>query len=190
MSPNDSIHNSDRSILVEGPKWGDAEFYGKWLRAAAKADALWKEAIKDPSFKNQIYALTLECMPDFGIGATIMFFKLDKNFSSFAIQLNSREEGIDLVDEFVMMVEIGFFILTGERYQMAIPTQLNMDVVKKAALKFSQTEDEEFYLHPEHLVATMPYAEAKAWQGRLRTMDSAHRCADRLLLLEDVNGAG
>ena len=27
------------------PRWGDAEFYGKWLLAAAKAEALWKEAM-------------------------------------------------------------------------------------------------------------------------------------------------
>ena len=46
-----------------------------------------------------------------------------------------------MIEEFVMMVEMGFFVLTGQRYQMAIPAQLNMDVVKKAALKFAQTED-------------------------------------------------
>jgi hypothetical protein len=33
--------------LVEGPRWADTEFYGSWLLAIAKADALWKEAIKD-----------------------------------------------------------------------------------------------------------------------------------------------
>ena len=59
-----------------------------------------------------------------------------------------------------------------------------MDRVKMAALKFAKTEDEEYYLHPEYLVATMPYAEAKAWQSRLREMDEVHRHADRLLLLE------
>ena len=83
-----------------------------------------------------------------------------------------------------MMAKMGFFILTDQRYQMAIPAQMNMDVVKRAALMFAKTEDEEFYLHPEYLVATMPYAEAKAWQERLCKMDEADRCADRLLLLQ------
>jgi hypothetical protein len=83
-----------------------------------------------------------------------------------------------------MMVEMGFFVLTGQRYQMVIPTQLIMAKVKRAALKLAQTEDEECYLHPEYLVATMPYAEAKAWQNRLREMGDDHRNADRLLLLD------
>ena len=78
-----------------------------------------------------------------------------------------------MIEEFVMMVEMGFFVVTGQRYQMAIPAQLNMDVVKKAALKFAQTENWESVLHPEDLVTTMPYAGVKAWQERLRKM--AHR---------------
>jgi hypothetical protein len=56
--------------------------------------------------------------------------------------------------------------------------------VKSAMLKFARTEDEEYYLHPEYLVATMSYAEAEAWQHRLRNKDQDHRHADRLLLLE------
>ena len=88
------------------------------------------------------------------------------------------------MDEFVMMAEIGFFVLTGQRYQMAIPTRLIMEKVKMAALKFAQTEDEECYLHPEYLVATMPKIEAEAWQKRLRDIDSPHRCADRAVLLD------
>jgi hypothetical protein len=48
--------------------------------------------------------------------------------------------------------------------------RLTMVKVKPAALKLAQTEDEEYCLHPEYLVATMPNADAKAWQGRLRGM--------------------
>ena len=165
MSQKISIHENEPYILVEGPKWGDAEFYGKWLLAAAKTNALWKKAINDPSIEKQVEMLTIIYMPDFGIGATVMVSQLEENLASFAIQLNGV--AIELVDEFVMMAEMGFFVLTGQRYQMAIPAQLNMDVVKRAALKFAQTEDEDI-LHPENLVATMPYAEAKAWQERLR----------------------
>jgi hypothetical protein len=44
-----------------------------------------------------------------------------------------------------MMVEMGFFVLTGERYQMVIPPRLNMDRVKMAALKLAETEDEEYF---------------------------------------------
>jgi hypothetical protein len=83
------------------------------------------------------------------------------------------------------MAEMGFFVRTGQRYHMIVPTQLNIDKVKTAVLKYAQTEDEDHDLHPEYLIATMPYAEAKVWQERLRVMDETHRCADRLLLLGD-----
>jgi hypothetical protein len=165
-------------------KWANAEFYGKWLLAAAKADALWKEAIKDSAFEMQVNRLLVVYIPDFSIVATVLLSRLVKNLVSFVVRLNDEEEG----EEFAMMVEMGLFILTGQRYQMVIPTRLNMDRVKRAALKFAKTEDEEYYLHPEYLVATMPYAEAKAWQSRLREMDEVHRHADRLLLLETSSG--
>lgn len=175
-----SVGENEPYVLVEGPMWGDAEFYGKWLLAAAQANALWNEAIKDFSFAKQVDRLMVVSIPEFGIGATSMLSKLAKNFNSFAIQLHGEE--VELY--FVMMVEMGFFALTGQRYQMVIPAQLNMDAVKSAALKFAQTEDEECFLHAEHLIASMPYTQAKKWQTRLCQMDEDHRCADRVLLLE------
>lgn len=172
---------SEPCVLIEGPMWADAKFYGRWLLAAAKAEALWKNAIAIPDFEKQVDRLTIVYLPDFNISATVMLSRLERYLASFILQLNSDPE---LVDEFAMMAEMEFFVLTGQRYQMAIPTRLNMEKVKMAALKFAQTEDEEYYLHPEYLVATMPKTEAEAWQRRLRDMDSAHRCADRAVLLD------
>jgi hypothetical protein len=181
MSADDVINGTEPYILVEGPMWGDAEFYGEWLLAAAKAEALWKTAIKDPTFEKQIERLTVLYVPEFNLSASIFLFQVQKNLVSFTIPLNSEEWGE--VEQFTMMAEMGFFVVTGQRYQMAIPKGLSMEKVKMAALKFAQTEDEECVLHPEYLIATMPHAEAKAWQERLRVMDEAHRCADRFLLL-------
>jgi len=185
MNQEDSIPENEPYILVEGPMWGDAKFYGKWLLAAAKADALWKNAIKDPSFAKQVDGLMMASIPDFGIGATVLLSRIEKNLASFMVCLNGEEE----VAEFVMMAEMGFFALTGQRYQMVTPTRLNMQKVKNAALRFARTEDAEYYLHPEYLVATMQYAEAVAWQSRLRQMDEVHRHADRHLLLETDLGS-
>jgi hypothetical protein len=162
------IKENERYILVEGPAWGDAEFYGKWLLMVAKATALFEDAINDLSFKEQIDRLMVGCHPDFGITATVMLSRLAKGFSSFALQLYSDE----LVDDFVTMAEMGFFVLTGERYQMAMPAQLTMEAVKSAALKYAQTEDAECYLHPERLVAAMPKTKAEEWQKRLQ--DARH----------------
>jgi hypothetical protein len=167
--------------FVEGPRWGDTEFYGSWLLAIAKADALWKEATKDPSFEKQVDRLMVVYIPDFGIIGTVLLSRLEKNFASFLVDLK-EEEG----EVFVMMVEMGFFALTGQRYQMVVAAHLDIKSVKSAALKLAQTEDEECYLHPERVVTTMPYTQAKEWQARLRLMNEDQRCADRLLLLDSA----
>ena len=82
--------------------------------------------------------MTAFCIPDFGIGATILLSRFEKNLASVTVGLNS--EDIEEFNEFAMMVEMGFFILTGERYQMVIPTKLNMGKVKSAVLKFARTK--------------------------------------------------
>jgi hypothetical protein len=149
------------------------------LAAAAKAERLWRKASNDPSFEKHIERLLIAQIPDFSIGATVLLSRLESNHVSFVVQLSGEE-----AEEFVMMTEMGFFVRTGQRYQMTIPTRLDIHKLKSAMLKLAQTEDEEYYLHPEYLVATMPYAEAEAWQHRLRDMDQDRRHADRLLLLE------
>ena len=184
ISEGEAIDELEPCILVEGPRWADIKFYARWLLAVARADELWKKAIEDSVFKMQVDRLLVATIPDFGIGATVMLSRLEKNLASFVVQINNEDEGV----EFVMLAEMGYFIRTGKRYQMVVPTRLNMERVKKAALK---TEDENCYLHPENLVATMPYVETKAWQRRLREMDEASRIADRLFLLgnDETKGA-
>ena len=174
----DSIDESEPRILVEGPMFGDAEFFGRWLLAAAEANAFWLNALEDHTFQSRVNRLCDE-LPDFGIAATIMLSRLEKKVASFVVDPNDT-----LGTEFVMMVEMGFFVLTGQRYQMVIPSRLTMEKVKRAAVKYAETDDTEFCLHPEYLIVTMPYGEANAWQTRLQNMDRAHRVADRNLLLE------
>src|SRR5262245_18229825 len=124
-------------ILVEGPAWGDAEFYGHWLLGAAKANELLQDAKNnDAEFRTAIETLEmLQCL-DFGIMATV-FLSLfaDKQFQTFVIDVN---HSADLLD-FVLMVEMGFFVLTGNRYQMIAPENLDMDKVKRAHTKLRGT---------------------------------------------------
>lgn len=127
----------------------------------------------------RIRRLTVAYIPDLGITATLLLSRLEKNLVSFVVDPTNEEGGV----EFVMMVAMGFFALTGDRYQLVIPARLNMEMVKEAALKLALTEDEAYYLHPEYFIATMACAQAQEWQSRLRHMDEDHRCADRTLLL-------
>src|SRR6476660_721253 len=141
---------SELGILVEGAEWGDAEFYGNWLRAASKAEALWKAAFESPDFAKQVDRLTVVTFPHFGIAATYFLMRLKDNLSSFVLSFNEGEG----VDEFVMMAHMGFFVRTGRGYQMAIPADLNLAKVKAAAQTYAQTEDDEYYLHPEVVVCS------------------------------------
>jgi hypothetical protein len=177
------VHETEHCILVEGPRWADAEFYAKWLLMATKTQALWEKLFKGTRFKKQIDILTLNYFPQFDQSASLFLFRLKKNLASFTVPLHS-EYWMEL-DQFTLMAEMGFFVLTDRRYQMVIPAKLNMNVVKLAALRLAKTEDDEACLHPECLVATMPYALAKEWQTRLRDMDEDQRCADRAVLLDE-----
>jgi len=102
---------------------------------------------------------------------------VDNKFQTFILDPDSA----DLVD-FVLMVEMGFFTLTGDRYQMTLPTELNMDGVKRAHVKLARKEDED-WIHPERLVVDMPRARAMEFQRLLGDMDQDQRLADRRALL-------
>ena len=158
MNLKDWIPENLPCILVEGPRWADTEFYGKWLLAAAKAHALSEKA----GFKG------------LNVAATGMLAYLWRD--RVAVKVCSS----DWI--FIMMVELGLFVRTGQRYQMVIPAGVTMGKVKRFALKFA--DDEEYTRYLEQHVAIMPIAEAKAWQARLLDMDQDQRCADRNLLLE------
>jgi hypothetical protein len=179
------IQETEPFILVEGPRWADAEFYGKWLLMATKTQALWEKALKCPSFKKQTELLTVLYIPTFDYSASVFLFQLQKNLVSFAIRLNNSDDReCAEVNQFTLMAQMGFFVLTEQRYQMVLPAQMNMGVVKSAALQFAKTEDEDG-LDPEYLIATMPYAQAEEWQTRLHVMDEEKRCANRAVLLDE-----
>jgi hypothetical protein len=185
MNRKDATHKNEPHILVEGPGRGNVAFFGKWLSAAAKADALWNEAIKDRIFKQQVELLTVIYIPDFGMAALSFVFAFQKSLISFMVPLHCElMEDLHEVEELVVMIEMGFFVRTGQHYKMAIPVDLNIKTVKMAALKFVHTADE-VSLHPESLVATIPYAEAKAWQSRQRELYKLHNRADWLMLLNN-----
>jgi len=180
MKAKNHGHKSRSCILVEGPSWGDAEFYGHWLLCAAKVNDLLQRAKKcDPEFCMAMDTLEiLQCL-DFGIMATVFLSQfVDKQFHTFVID---ADYSADLLD-FVLMSEMGFFVLTGDRYQMTLPKNLDMDKVKQAHLKLAATEDGE-WIHPEQLIVRMLYSQARRYQRLLRKMNQDQRLADRRALL-------
>jgi hypothetical protein len=169
---------NETRILIEGPAWGDAEFYGQWLLNAAKAQKLLEQARNDdPSFHSAVEVLEILQILDYGIMATVLLSQLDKKFHAFLFDPDSSD-----VLDFALMVEMGFFTLTGDRYQMTLPRNLDMDRVKQAHLKVVGTDDGD-WVHPERLLIDMPHARAVKFQRLLRAMDENQRLADRRALL-------
>jgi hypothetical protein len=78
---------TDPYILVQGPAWGDAQFYGEWLLAAAKAEAYWKEAYAHEDFKQQIDRVCVAYIPDFGMATSRMIMQLKEYLTTFLIEL-------------------------------------------------------------------------------------------------------
>jgi hypothetical protein len=157
---------SEPSVLIEGPAWGDAEFYGNWLLAAAKAQTFWVRALKNPRYEKQVKSLCSVYIPGFGIAGALMITYLRPHLTRFPLSLLT-EEG----DHFVMMLGMGFFQETSQYYQMAIPCNLTAAKLKRAMLNYTGTEDEECLLHPERLVSSRPLAETKALARRLWAVD-------------------
>ena len=173
------IKKSGTHILVEGPAWGDADFYGHWLLEAAKAQRLLDQAKRDDAAFREALDTTVEichCL-DYGIMATVLLsqFAKNKQFQTFTVDIAY----FDPID-FTLMVEMGFFVLTGDRYQMALPQNLNIEFVKQAHLKLAGTE---LWIHLERLIVAIPHARATQFQRLLGEMNQDQRLADRRLLL-------
>ena len=172
MNPGPT-HEAEPVFLVEGPKWNDAEFFGQWMLAAAKANELWKEIYKDPSFKTYVDRQTVCYAPDFGCAAAIfLLLRLEQRSGYFVVGLYSEEAEL-----FAVMAVLGFFKREGSKHQMAIPSMLTIQKVKGAFVELAKTEDKDCALHPEYLVATMPLPDAEAYQRRQIALDEFQRNA-------------
>jgi hypothetical protein len=72
-------------VLVEGPAPGDAQFLGRWLLAAARADELLRELFEqDPEFKRSVARIELLYAFAFPPAATKFIQLLMKDLTSFS----------------------------------------------------------------------------------------------------------
>ncbi len=179
---NDPTSSSAPWVLVEGPGPGDAEFLGRWLLAAVEAEKqLAQQFNANPALKKQIERLEVASLVSFSSEATHFVSLWTKTLSCFSISLWD-EWG----EMFAVMAEIGFFTLTGDRYQMTVPKHITGRKIEKALLRIASTEDEAFYMHPEYLVSFLSAEAANVWQEKLDRIAWMQRVADRALLLEEI----
>jgi hypothetical protein len=178
-----------RARLIEIPGFfriqekGEAEFLGRWLLAAVEADkALEDQHKQNPALKDQISRLEICYKISFSPPAMKFAALLLKNLTCFTLDLRDELWG----ERFMLMAEIDFFRLTGDRYQMTLPQALSGLNIEAALLKLAATEDQEYYLHPEQFVSCLSKVDAETWQGRLERLPWMQRVADRSLLLGEI----
>jgi hypothetical protein len=175
-----SLENADEFgwVLVEGPGPGAADFLGRWLLAAVRADrTLQKQFRQNPSLREHISSLELVCGVHF-VAATRSVEQLMKNSTCFLLPIWGEWGEI-----FSIMAQIGFFRRTGDRYQMTIPGRLSGSAIEAALLSLAGTEDENF-IHPERFVSCLSRSDAQKWVLRLERLPWMQRVADRTMLLE------
>ena len=109
----------------------------------------------------------------------LFFSRFDKNSAIAMIPMHVWAE----YKAFATLVEMGFFIRTGHRYQMMIPSNLNMAKVENAAQTLAETNfDQDEWVWQGPLV-TITHAQARAWQDCLSLMGEGPRSAEREWLL-------
>jgi hypothetical protein len=161
---------------------GPAQFLGRWLLAAAKADqTLQKRFNQNPSLKQKVDRLEVVHCIHFSSASTRFVELLMKNLICFTLPLDEQWG-----EMFVVMVEVGFFRLTGNRYQMTYASAISGAKIEAALLRLAVTEDDEHFLHPEYLVICLSRGEAERWKTRLERLPCMQREADRAFLLGEL----
>ena len=171
--------------MVEGPGPEDAEFLGQWLLAAAAADrALHEQFDRNPTLKEQIRSLEIIYEIRFSAAATRFLERLVETLTAFTLSLEDT-----WIDVFSIMADLGFFRLTGERYQMTVPPFVTGPAIEVALLKLAATEHN-FSMHPEHLIQFVTKTHAQNWHSRLCNLPWMQRVTDRNFLLDTELGNG
>jgi hypothetical protein len=144
-------------IVVECPSKGDAKFASRWLARADEADRiLARHRQADPAFERGIAGLGVLYAVDFSWPA-LAFVSLWLNRGpAYSLSLFDSE----WAEAFTYFQGAGFFTQKGPHYEMTLPIKLSPQTIADALLRLAKTEDENYYLHPEHLLATMAEEDA------------------------------
>lgn len=139
-------------VVVECPSKGDAKFASRWLARANEADRiLARHRQADPDFERVIKRLGVPYDVDFSWPA-LAFVSLWLNGGpAYSLSLFDSE----WAEAFTYFQGAGFFTQKGPHYEMTLPGKLSPQTIADALLRLAKTEDDDYYLHPEHLLTTM-----------------------------------
>jgi hypothetical protein len=167
-------------VVVEGPSCGDAEFIRDWLNAAVKSDQVLQLLFElHPGFRRSISRLETMYSIEFATAATAFVRKWLKDRQTFSLNLRDSM----WIEIFTIMVGVGFFTRTGGRYQMVVPSFIGVNPIIQASLRYAESEDADYFLHPERHLVTVTGYQAKFLRQKLSSMDLGARLAERERLL-------
>jgi hypothetical protein len=103
--------------------------------AAAAADRTLQEQFKrNTALKGQIRTLEIIYEVRFSSAATRFLELLMKDLTAFTLSIKDN-----WIEPFSIMADLGFFRLTGERYQMTVPYEITGSRIEAALLKLAAT---------------------------------------------------
>jgi hypothetical protein len=160
-------------VLLEMSDEPDCRFVAAWLTKVADAQALWSQALNDHRFADHVLLLHVDGIPDLAAAALEIFGELEHRCHVAALGLCSDENGL-LSREFGLLVQLGFFVVDGPSYWMAIPEEVTLLTVKRAAFDVLSTAEDwgdgVEVVQPERQLHTFSEIEAEAWRSRLMMM--------------------
>ena len=167
--------------LIEGPSTRDIDFAAAWLIAVVGARESFGECSKDARFRGLLDYLQVRSCIEFHSSAMDFIGRWLQGEGAFEFEVPRHYvRGVT----FTVMNALGFFTLTGQRYQMTIPANITQEDIRRAVHRLSQIHDGNGCIYPEHLVVSMEPQEAEESAVRLRDMREDERLADRNALLD------
>src|SRR6185503_15419056 len=106
-------------VLLEMSDEPDCRFVAAWLSKAAEAQTFWSQALQDPQFDDHIQLLHGDGIADLAAAALEILGELEHHRHVASLDLYQHEDGLFSI-EFVMLVQLGFFVVGGSSYWMAI----------------------------------------------------------------------
>jgi len=158
-----TLLNNTHHILIEMQYDCDCRFAGTWLLKVAEAQSFWSETLEDPAFEGSASALCWSHDPWLERAALEALSALKRTNSPFHSGKASHVLAVDLEFsgvEFAAMIELGFFVLVDQTYQMTVPASATAEQVRRAASKIASTKADGEIVQPARLLRTLPQAEA------------------------------
>src|SRR5688572_14851743 len=136
-------------IVMAMPPQPDCRLVGSWLLKVAEAgDLLEAKWADDPAYIQSLchFSIVLEAAA-LEIVSALRFDNDDRPFHGYeknhvmAVELGFDDTG-DFDVEFAILVELGFFVLVDDHYQMAIPGLLTLEHMTMVLSKVRSSQDD------------------------------------------------